>query len=71
MASQARACSAPEYAFVRDYECDSNPAYGVVESGKQPSSGSGARADPGPLSLTTAADTVSNTVSGDCSCYDP
>ena len=70
MASQPQLCSAPVYAFVRDYECDSNPAYGVVESSNQTStkpehesteSTSGARADP---SLTTAADTV--TVRCDC-----
>ena len=60
--------STPVYASVVDYECDSNPAYGVVESRNQTSTEpehgspeSGARAD---SSLTTAADTV--TVSYDC-----
>ena len=72
MAGQPQLRSAPVYAFVDDYECDSNPAYGVVESpsGNQtstkpehasPESTIGARADP---SLTTAAHTVM--VSRDC-----
>ena len=66
MASQPQLRSAPVYAFVGDYECDSNPAYGVVESRNQTSTVSpentiGAHADP---SLTTAADTVM--VSRDC-----
>ena len=30
MASQGQLHPAPTYAYVRDYECDSNPAYGVV-----------------------------------------
>ena len=61
MASQQQVRSAPTYAFVTDYECDSNPAYGVVESRNQDSESpeSGGRADPIPRSVTTETDTVS------------
>lgn len=34
------------YEFVGDYDCDSNPAYGVVESPNQAPPESGNRADP-------------------------
>ena len=69
MASQQQVRSAPTYAFVTDYECDSNPAYGVVESRNQDSESpeSGGRADPIPQSVTTEADTVSC----DCMMYVP
>ena len=57
---------APAYAYIRDYECDSNPAYGVVAetlnqtSTQKPEHNLSEQADvPHPVSPTVPADTVS------------
>ena len=66
MASQAQLHPTPAYAYIRDYECDSNPAYGVVAesrnqtSTQKPEHNLSEQADvPHPVSLTVPADTVS------------
>ena len=52
----ARQPQIPTYEFVGDYDCDSNPAYGVVENPNQAPPESGNRADP--VNPTAEADAV-------------
>jgi hypothetical protein len=73
MASQPRPLdrSAPTYEFVTDYNCDSNPAYGVVKSTNEAPSESGARADPVPPGNLTDAVTVSSMIAVGIICVWP